>query len=983
MSIPESSASGSIPETWLESQVVAFQQNGETASEAEIERYLTAVDREARQAFGADRGARATAALGRRLRSLGAADHLLRAIEPVGGAGEAPKLAGYVVVGALGQGGYGRVYRAREPRLDRDVALKVPLLGAVLTERDRVRLGREAQAIARLNHPGIVTLHRLVEHEGQPILVMELVEGAPLDQVLADVGAGARTLGEALGQAALSDVEAACELLRQVLDALQYAHAHGVVHRDLKPSNVMVDVDGRVRLLDFGLARTEDAASLTRSTELLGTPQFMAPELLDDPSRVGAWSDIYAAGVLLYELLTRSYPFGRGALDTVLSRIRAGDVVPLRSVRREVPRDLAAVVETAMAVQPAQRYPTAAAFADDLARFGAGVPTAARPVRWLGRLARRARRRPDLAIAAGLLLMVTVAASGFGVRTLHAAEQRARQHNARIDAAHARARAAFAEQAWRRGVDALRGVDDLIEEPATRPERRRAHTALHEGVAVVTELERLRDDPSPDDFERLGAAFAAGFARLGFDFEGDEAQCAARLAEHEFRQPLMVALDDWLRVTVAQHGREAARAQQLARVADGADEDAVRRRIRAAFLGADTATLREIAESDVVLDLSAPVLSSLTESLRTAGEDDAADRVVRLGPLLHPQDFWMHRRLAQMLLETREELDRRMALQALRSALVLRPDDPEVLADLAITFEVLLENELAVRAARRAIALDPSIARAHMALGSALQELGRRDEALVCLQRFIELSEGEQKARGHVLSALLLEMGGEPEKATEHHERAAALVPDSASYAAFFARNVRLTSRDNHRAERILRDAVRVDPTNDRILAFLAETLEARGAPAEALVEHERAVALGAPRVDRRRVYLVHVASLAVAQMASAVTASERQRLRAVARDCLLRSLRVSLHEAARRPESARAVAGFLRSWRDRPLDALREPALAELSREERAACVDLWQRFDVVYDLVADVARGQAAPVDAPTPPARDGAAPGDARSR
>jgi serine/threonine protein kinase len=197
------------------------------------------------------------------------------------------------------------VYRARQISLERVVAVKAPHWAATLDPRERARFWREAQAIARLRHPGIVPLFAVGQRSGTPFLVLELVEGRPLSEVIQRLKTGAlpRT-GASLGREGVSFEIAAAGLAIEILAALQAAHEAGIVHRDVKPGNVMLESSGRVRVLDFGLAKMQKDEQLTRSREFLGTIQFTAPEVLDDPRSAGPSSDTYSVGVLLYELLS-------------------------------------------------------------------------------------------------------------------------------------------------------------------------------------------------------------------------------------------------------------------------------------------------------------------------------------------------------------------------------------------------------------------------------------------------------------------------------------------------------------------------------------------------------------------------------------------------------------------------------------------------------------------------------------------------------
>jgi hypothetical protein len=291
----------------------------------------------------------------------------------------------FQVVALLGKGGMGEVYRARDTRLGRDVALKF------LHRADRAhveRFQREAELTAKLDHPGIVRLHGTSSVEGQPYLISELVEGAhPLDQAFRT-----RSLRERVG------------LVHAVADALGYAHGLGMVHRDVKPDNALVDDQGRARVSDFGLALDESVDRLTVSGALLGTPSYMAPEQIGGQrAEVGPWSDVWALGVILYQACRDELPFkGAGLLELSAAIV---DHTPARLPGEAA--GLQPVIDRALAKAPEDRYPDARALAADLQRWLEGARLEGRS-RW--------GRRLLVASGAALALALTlgaVALAGF------------------------------------------------------------------------------------------------------------------------------------------------------------------------------------------------------------------------------------------------------------------------------------------------------------------------------------------------------------------------------------------------------------------------------------------------------------------------------------------------------------------------------------------------------------------------------------------
>jgi serine/threonine-protein kinase len=299
------------------------------------------------------------------------------------------RLGPYEITGAIGAGGMGEVYRARDIRLERQVALK--LLTAAGEGEPAGRLLREARSVSALNHPNICTLHEIGHADGHDFIVMELVDGDPLDRRIGGQG---------------MPLPAVLRLGRQIADALAHAHARGVIHRDLKSANVAVTADGRVKVLDFGIAsrvQTADVAGATRSLATLSTNQmiagtlpYMAPEVLEGRP-ADARSDLWAFGVMLVEMATGSRPFrGDTGLALTTAILRDPPEVPAA-----VPPALADVIRTLLAKEPAQRYQSAAEVSSALARLTTG--TGAAPAAPPGDKVRR-RAMPAAAIVGVALL---------------------------------------------------------------------------------------------------------------------------------------------------------------------------------------------------------------------------------------------------------------------------------------------------------------------------------------------------------------------------------------------------------------------------------------------------------------------------------------------------------------------------------------------------------------------------------------------------
>ncbi|HVR82815.1 MAG TPA: protein kinase [Planctomycetota bacterium] len=303
----------------------------------------------------------------------------------------ARRVAEFVLVERLGCGGAGEVWKAWDRRLGRWSALKIPL--ALPEKGDALdRFTREAVVAARLSHPNIVSIHRVTEENGLPCIVMQYVEGRTLQQEPPPL----RGAAEAVREAAL---------------AVHYAHEQGVIHRDLKPANIMVGRDGRVLVLDFGLARlSESGRGLSEQGVLSGTAAYMSPEqALGDPRGLSRTVDIYALGATLYHLATGHPPFGGASLAETVHRVIHDDPTRPGDLCRETPRDLETIILKAMDKDPARRYTTALEFADDLGRFLACEPIRARPVSPLEEGVRRLGRHPRTAVFVALVFTLSAA----------------------------------------------------------------------------------------------------------------------------------------------------------------------------------------------------------------------------------------------------------------------------------------------------------------------------------------------------------------------------------------------------------------------------------------------------------------------------------------------------------------------------------------------------------------------------------------------
>jgi serine/threonine-protein kinase len=452
-------------------------------------------------------------------------------------ASDLPVVSDYEIVAEIARGGMGIVYKARHRRLNRLVALKMILSGAFASTTDIARFRREAQTIAHLDHPHIVPIYEIGEHEGQPFFAMRLIEGDHLGRSVKDF---------------IGEPRAAARLLLPVARAVHYAHQRGLLHRDLKPANILVDKAGQPHITDFGLAKwvADSAAAphaatvrwpvgpmtgtettgngdstpagpvpLTYSGAAVGTPSYMAPEQATGrQADLTTAADIYSLGAILYELLTGRPPFRADtALETLFEAVEREPTRP-GTLNRQVDRDLETICLKCLEKEPGRRYASAAALADELERYLRDEPILARPVRAGERLLRWARRRP---VVAGLLVALCVSlTAGLGLTTWQwrraeanftdAEEQR---YQAERNLAEARTQRERAEKAFRQAHHAVdtfcvRLADDRLRNvPGVQPLRKELlEGALQYYDAFVKER---GDDPT------LQAELARIYYRIG------------------------------------------------------------------------------------------------------------------------------------------------------------------------------------------------------------------------------------------------------------------------------------------------------------------------------------------------------------------------------------------------------------------------------------------------------------------------------------
>jgi eukaryotic-like serine/threonine-protein kinase len=310
--------------------------------------------------------------------------------------------SGYEVIRPLGRGGMGVVYEARQVSLNRFVALKLIRSGSFASVTELRRFQNEAEAVAQLDHPHIVPIYEVAQVCGRHFFSMKLIAGTSLDKRLDDFGA---------------DPRASARLVATIAEAIHHAHQRGILHRDLKPANILLDADDGPQVTDFGLAKRIDGTSdLTQSTTLVGTPSYMAPEQTElGVGGASTATDVHGLGAILYTLLAGHAPFHGSTLVETLAMVRTQYPERPSKLNRRVPRDLEVICLKCLEKEPARRYPSALALADDLSRWLRGEPILGRPVSPLVRAVMWARRNPPMATTAALAVLFLI--GGFAAVT--------------------------------------------------------------------------------------------------------------------------------------------------------------------------------------------------------------------------------------------------------------------------------------------------------------------------------------------------------------------------------------------------------------------------------------------------------------------------------------------------------------------------------------------------------------------------------------
>jgi serine/threonine protein kinase len=423
----------------------------------------------------------------------------------------------YEILGVLGRGGMGVVYKARQKRLNRIVALKMILGGLHASDEDLRRFRQEAEASARLQHPNIVQIHEIGDIDGKPYFSLEFADGGSLSGKMANEPQPAF---------------AAAQLIEILARAMHYAHQRGVVHRDLKPANILLATPapdgssmapastfGIPKVTDFGLAKRMDVdLGQTQTGAILGTPSYMAPEQAGGRIReIGPCTDIYALGAILYDLLTGRPPFKANTLADTLRQVQMTEPVSPGRLQPQVPRDLATICLKCLNKEPKKRYETSLELAEDLGRFLAGEPIRARPASTFERAYKWSKRRPALAALIGVSVACFVAMGVGGWYTawsLYDANVRIRAANEIAEGERAKAEASLGQ-----ALEAIDGVltqvsVDLAEVPLMEKPRIKL---LNKALDLFQHLHREDQKTAKARFQSARAHERRGEVQALFD----------------------------------------------------------------------------------------------------------------------------------------------------------------------------------------------------------------------------------------------------------------------------------------------------------------------------------------------------------------------------------------------------------------------------------------------------------------------------------
>jgi serine/threonine protein kinase/tetratricopeptide (TPR) repeat protein len=679
-----------------------------------------------------------------------------------------PQVAGYEILGEIGRGGMGVVFKARHLGLNRVVALKMLSTARFASVDAHKRFHQEAQAIARLDHPNIIHIYDVGATPDGPYFSLEYVETGSLAKRLEGTPQGARD---------------SARLVEQLARAVQAAHQRGILHRDLKPGNVLLAplrqqavqpkgphgglAEFEPKISDFGLAKhlvndpsSDQGNDQTQSGMVVGTPSYMAPEQAAGQSRtLGPAVDIYALGAILYEMLTGRPPFRAATVLETLVQVRTLDPVSVNRLQPDVPLDLGTICSKCIHKDPEQRYATAADLADDLRRFLAGEPIIARPPGRIERTIKWSRRHPlatTLVVVTGLLLLIGGAAANWydadqKRRTAEVVTEVNRLHNDAIST-YGQARGAGLDLAlWASAVaaaekadavaDARNAPQELRTQLANLLEEIRVHQKNQRLIATLHDIQASMGDDlqanADQDFPKANARYSQAFSEFGIT--RPDALPAAELADalralgESVQIELAAALDVWGYVRMASRLPLAQR-RFLHDASRLIDPDPKRNRLRDALIANNR---KEILAIAAALDpMTEPVqfvnlIAAWSLYLAPRGQFAEETEFLRRAQECYPKDFQINHNLAFCLLGSDHAEE---AIPFARAATTIRDQSATAWQVLADSQRIAGRDDDAVKAHQRAAKLAPRLIR-HLAWwGFIADSHGNKDLAIAAFR---------------------------------------------------------------------------------------------------------------------------------------------------------------------------------------------------------------------------------------------------------
>ena len=846
-----------------------------------------------------------------------------------------PSIPGYVVVGVLGQGGMGVVYKARHLKLTRTVAIKMLLAGGYAAPPELARFMREAQAIAVLRHPHIIQVFDIGDLEGRPYFTMEYLEGGSLAQKLAGVPQPAREAASMVGTLA---------------DAIQVAHSGGIIHRDLKPSNILLTADGTPKISDFGLARAYlEGPDLTFGGARLGTPSYMSPEqAIGRQGTIGPSADIYSLGAVLYEMLTGRPPFRAETPAETERQVIAGEPVPPSRLNAKVPRDLETICLKALSKEPQRRYSSASALAEDLRRFLRGEPVAARRASPLERAGKWIRRKPTQATVLVMSSVLVLGLLGGGIWALAYAAETARVVRAdmlEIERLQSSGRWAEARAVLERAKAKLgSGGSTTLRGEVSNAER---------DLVLVGRLDMTRRKQLISDVEGLdrGAVAVAAdrdygtlFREAGIivDDREDPALIGARVRSTVLCGVLVEALDDWSQCIIDEHGYERrSRVMAIARAADP-DPSGWRDRARQPDAWYDLDRLAELAETMPTEEHSLALPLALGERIGAMGGDCVG--FLKRIQAAHPSDFWANYALGWVLRRQNPE----QALGYFLAAVAARPDAVEARANLGLVLGMLGDLDESEMHLRESLRLEPGQASTRANLGFLLVLKGREADAIEEFTFVVSALPNDVNNRVNLGGAL--EAVGRFDDAAEQFRAALRLAPGHGEAVIGLSRCEAMKVLEARLGAVLAGKDTPSTPSQRALFATLCR-IKGRNADATRLFSEALAAdpALATDLLQGFRYHAACAASLAGRGIGTGdedASPSEQSAYREQARQWLLADaelLRARIEEPADRPR----IRNLLVRWlADPALAGIRDPKhLRSLPEDERARCLALWVR--------------------------------------